>query len=795
MAKKRRLSRQHVAAAESMSQAHAAKTSASGSATDRSALDRSATERLANGQLPMMLSAALMGGTIVYVSYHPSDSVAVENGDALWFSVIAVLLAGVTWGWSLWTSGYRVAEEDHGWIGVAIDAIPWALAAWMMLAAVATAPPGNLRLATNEAWLWVAGACVLTASRRVMASPEAQSACLLLVMVCASALAVHTLHQQYISLPADRQAYREDPDEVIRLAGIDAPPGSAERMVFESRLLDGGPTGTFALANSLAGVLVVGTIVMLGVLGFSWRDSSWLSRCVLAAAMALCALGLLYVRSRSAILAAMLGAVVSGVLFLWPREASERFRAISSLIMKATAVFFAALVLVVLALDKFAAAEWIGQARASMEFRLQYWRSTVAMVLDRPIFGAGPGNFQSIYLQYREDSASEQIAEPHNFLIETMSSGGIPALLLVLGLLVLIARHAFSGHSTSVAQCDQVQPSTLPDEGWAGWVWLGASVSFVLVWMLGYATGRVPDFSAQRFAIPTAVACGVAIWPAVRALDQRKRKMIGATTLLALLVHLLASGGWTIPGVAIYVWIFAALVTLIPAVSSQQDLSAGSRQLALVAFVGGFLMLALLHLVSLGPVQRAQVAVAEFEFAQRSGHMRQAELALGQAAQADRWSSPVAVWQADLLHWQLVQQGDSGQLRRRWERAVEHAKQLAGQAPSAWEVLGRQQLHLFQRYGVKEDLVAAGETFRKVVHWNPADQHAVAQWAAIADSLGQTVEAEKLARRAFYLSKLGNNIERDLQRQLIHVPQQQGSEAAQRAVLSPAAELLSNHLQ
>ncbi len=47
-----------------------------------------------------------MGGACVYVSYHPSDSVAVEQGDALWFGVIALLLATIIWGFSLWCDRY-----------------------------------------------------------------------------------------------------------------------------------------------------------------------------------------------------------------------------------------------------------------------------------------------------------------------------------------------------------------------------------------------------------------------------------------------------------------------------------------------------------------------------------------------------------------------------------------------------------------------------------------------------------------------------------------------------------------
>ncbi len=36
-----------------------------------------------------------MAGAVVYVSYYPSDSVAVEKGDALWLAVLAVIIATI----------------------------------------------------------------------------------------------------------------------------------------------------------------------------------------------------------------------------------------------------------------------------------------------------------------------------------------------------------------------------------------------------------------------------------------------------------------------------------------------------------------------------------------------------------------------------------------------------------------------------------------------------------------------------------------------------------------------------
>ena len=192
---------------------------------------------------PLSLALGLLGGTVVYVAYYPSDSVAVERGEGLWFALLCLVLATLTWARRCWLAGKPVepaAAQPNSvrnrsmlcWSGL-LDVIPWLLAIWMTIAALATSPPGNLRMATNEMWLWIAAASIFTAARRLLAPRQSRQAMLLLLIGFASASAVHGLHQHWISLPENRRAYQDDPEEVLRLARIhDAPEGSAERMIF-----------------------------------------------------------------------------------------------------------------------------------------------------------------------------------------------------------------------------------------------------------------------------------------------------------------------------------------------------------------------------------------------------------------------------------------------------------------------------------------------------------------------------------------------------------------------------------
>ncbi len=64
-------------------------------------------------------------------------------------------------------------------------------------------------------------------------------------------------YQKLIELPNLIAQYHDNPDRMLRAFNIPSDQLSAMRVRFENRLFDGGPTGTFALTNSLAALLTV----------------------------------------------------------------------------------------------------------------------------------------------------------------------------------------------------------------------------------------------------------------------------------------------------------------------------------------------------------------------------------------------------------------------------------------------------------------------------------------------------------------------------------------------------------
>ena len=739
-------------------------------------------------------SLAIMFGLLTYVAYHPSDSIAVEQGDALWLGLTSIL---VFIGCSSWKreriSSNQMAEltriTDLDWSKLGLNYLPWLLAAWMMASAIYTSPPGNLRVATNEAWLWLSAACLLSCSRNLLLTTASRRVLLTVLLVTASGMAIQGMHQHLISLPANRAEYQRDPDAVLALAGIDAPAGSTERMVFENRLMDGGPTGTFALANSLAGYLLMGFVLALGLACFRWAQFSTTQRATLLGITALCFCCLIATRSRTATLTMLLASVAilisaTGVLHASRKWLVTGLSALATL--SVAGIGFLAV---------FGNREWFEQAPASLAFRFQYWRSTWQLAMDYPIFGAGPGNFQSLYERYREPSATEQIAEPHHFLMETLAAGGFPAVAMVLlmgiAAVVQITRKTRQDKLTAAVEQRGTKDGT--------WASRGAIVGFLSVWILGLISLELPDPVAGFFAIPIAIGFCWLLIPTLKKCRDRELDLSLCIVLAALLIHLSVSGGWTVPGMAVWIWIgIGALTRTDPhAINIEQNISViplpfSKRSLQTIGVVIGFGLLGSIWVSAWRPVQRRQAQLTQVVNAQQRGDRQSAERLLQVAMETDQLSPEPALWLADLYRWELVlaSKSPTDSERNDWLDTVTELRARAGEDPSIERMIGGQAMHLFQRHGQKRDLEIARNAFQSALDWSPSSEWLHAQASVIAKKVNLNQDAAILRKRAEELSRLGGNIERDLSKKMIYIPTFLGGSVQTGPSRASAASLL-----
>ncbi len=476
-------------------------------------------------------------------SFTPGDSIA-SLGDGLPAVMLTLVLLCLYIGSLLLGQGQKIRFGP-------VDTAVVVLFAIEVLAAALGAQHGEPRAAINVLWELVAMAAIFLLARQLFRAGDMR-AVFCVMIAAAMAQSTYGLYQYFVSMPADRAFYLEDPETSLRMANVDAPAGSAVRQLYEQRLMSTEPMGRFDLANSLAGflatwlvVLVVGALVDTGK-----KARTWIGAALVAAPITVC---LLLTKSRSAVLA-VAASLVCGVVFVrWGSHwASRRVQLISL----GTATGILLLVGVLWALGG-VDAEVLSEAPKSLGYRLQYWQSSLAMVADMPWLGCGGGNFQDYYTLYKLPTASEEIADPHNFVFDVWANSGtlaLVALALVMGSLVGITWTG-TRRAPSSDVPDEVEPRTLR------FLLTTTVAGFVLAFIFGLL-GEVP-LSPVTFIATTGVACaGVFLlrpWTAV----QGNSVALPVVGFIAMLVNLSAAGGFHFAGVAGTLWLLVAMAVTV----------------------------------------------------------------------------------------------------------------------------------------------------------------------------------------------------------------------------------------
>ena len=349
----------------------------------------------------------------------PSESAA-SFGDGLTMVMLWIALAVF---WLLGAVG-RPAVLDP----LRLDRCGRPVAGRLAYRGRACGPSGTAqpRPAINMLWEWVGmGLCFLLARQFIATAREARAVAAVMVGL-AVALAGYGLYQYAYEMPNTRAQYQADPDRAMRDAGLWYPPGSPERGLFESRLANKEPMATFALTNSLAAFLAPWLVMLAGVgFGCGRNRKRLLAVVVCLIPIAVC---LLLTKSRSGYIAAGVGLVLAWLLC---RERKVRIGWKWPAAIVALAAVLGAAAVTVGGLDR----ELLSRASKSFGYRLQYWQSSLLLIADHPIVGCGPGNFQNAYTQYKLPEASEEVADPHNFLLEIWATAGTPAMLAFLAVL------------------------------------------------------------------------------------------------------------------------------------------------------------------------------------------------------------------------------------------------------------------------------------------------------------------------------------------------------------------------
>lgn len=268
------------------------------------------------------------------------------------------------------------------------------------------------------------------------------------------------------------------------------------------------------------------------------------------------------------------------------------------------------------------------------------------------------------------------------------------------------------------------------------------------------------------------------------------------------------SGGWTVPGLAILIWIgFGILSRSVelagpPTVYTSNDVSvpkyaSQTRAFKTVArLIVPAAVLTAFVLITLRPAVNQKRYLAAISNAQYLNNPRELERRLIEFASNERWSPEPVIWLADSYRWQIIQNAkpSPGDRTKRWKETLDQIRQRSGNDAGIERIIGIQAIHLYQRWGEAETLQIAKEAFDRAATLSPADQWIAAQRSLIYQKLNQSTEAQSIGRQALALSKLGGNIERDLTRQLIYPLQVIGKAAENGPLRKDASTLLGEQV-
>jgi len=710
---------------------------------------------------------------------------AADEGSTLWLAQLT-LGVGLVWVWR--EVRMRTFSLRFGWLDAAAMAI---VAGHVVSALHVVLEGGNKRAAVNLMWEWISLGVLFLLLRQWLTTRAAARRMAGVLLTTTVVLAALGIWQHFVFYPQAAREYDRNRAELDRL--LSAPPAASPqeaaanrdrlrnlqaelfaqgvplegpaRQLYEQRLrASTEPFGLFGLANSFAGLLLVGLFAALAAAERAWRSGASRARLAAAgAAVLLVGYCLVLTKSRTAWVGLLVGLGLWGLLRLLQRGDGKRGVRAGWIVGGAAllgALFAGA------AVSGGLDAAVFSEAPKSLRYRLQYWRGAAAVVREDPIWGVGPGNFRDHYLRHKLPESSEEIADPHNFLLDLWTSGGAIA---VAGLAAFLAGALFlqlrPAGGAAVSGADDAARGAVVPARRDPLAW-GAIAAFPAVVLADFIAGRGID---DRL-----VALGIgwlgAAWLLFDALDRPSRaasadaivaesadRSAGAfvlAALAALMVHLTGAGGMEMPAIVQTIFLLAAMIPAARGVCAGRPAFArgpffGAAALMAAAFVG-CLFTATLPVVS----RQGHVSTGDSILA-LGGSAEQAEQAYRAAADVDPLSPEPYDKLAELTYrrWREAPQKSDDVIAR----AIELKRQAIDRnpfRPHGYSQLGQWYVRKFERSLSDEDAEAALAAYATAVERYPHHAELRSQRSEALAKAGRGADAAKEAARALELDEI-----------------------------------------
>lgn len=482
--------------------------------------------------LGLSIAAACVAGRVLY----PSEDAATGSGTVF---LQLELFVGVFLAIDLWFDETRSDER-----------VPFRAWLWLIAAIWISAMFASNRFAGKMmAWEWTGMGIVslyfMQQSSRTGPRPMA-----MLVIALALAESFLALWQVGVEFPDLRRRFAENDPSVVAVMQETADQLGIDAAKLGERLLQSKEAhGTYGLANSLAGMLLV-PFPILALLMFAPKKSAvplhfWFAMLlrVLPYWFVFMALGM--TKSRSAMLSSIF-ALATVPLAVWPF--SRIWRRYGAILLGI--LILQTLLIVPNLLFGQVDRQDLLEAPKSLSYRLEWWQGSMGVSSESPLVGVGFGSFGSHYLRYKLPFSSEEVRDPHNFFVELACCGGLIVIAAYLCVLVASIRVAWPPFDdTRNASSDE------GDRPVSQWFWGGAALA-LLILMTGRFGGGVSGFGWLAVMLGfTVVALLQKYGPIIE--EDRLRRTCGIA-VIGLHVNWLVAGGVSFPGVALPAWALLA---------------------------------------------------------------------------------------------------------------------------------------------------------------------------------------------------------------------------------------------
>lgn len=681
-------------------------------------------------------------------------------GETLW---IVQLWVGVIllWVWDVYRrNDYRLR----------MDALDLAVGV-VVLGHIVSAIPvlngeGDQRAALNLLWEWVGLGVSFFVVRQLLRTRKDCQRLIGILLAAAVMLAGYGIWQHYVELPnivekydrvmgeLDRQATnpnlsatkaREIQRELIELG---VPQNPVSRTLWENRLRSTEPFSTFALANTLAGFLVVWFLVGWDSAKlqtrltqfrstFAWRDVRML---VCLAVIVYC---VVLTKSRTAWVGLLIGGVAwRGLHGVGSWRLTRRWLYVVSGVIVLGFVFFA-----VATFSGGFDRQVISEAPKSLEYRLQYWSGSWKVLQTRPWLGTGPGNFRQHYLHFKLPESSEEIADPHNWVFDLWANGGLLALCGFVAVVVLVGR-SVQKNGTGASAEENGEPVSFRLSGWE----IGAGLAFFVVPFVRWLSGE--PWESRQVGLLAGWALAWWLW---RKRSSERLPLAGIFAGgLALLIHLLGAGGIEMPGITqtlLLLVVFLCWRDWSPSPDNPTPLSQKPKLVFLLATIG-FMAFGACLLTATRPVWFRSIAMARGDAALTlNRNFPSAVRFYEEAAQADPFSSEPTLRLAEVFfqRWQ-AEPND-----RDFERAVQFGEMAIERDPNSnigYRRLGQWYFERAKRQTSALDAERAASYFSQAVERYPNYAPLRAELALAHQLAEQPSAASDQAEKALALDQI-----------------------------------------